>query len=319
MRQAGIISNEPDAQRFAAFLVADGVDALVEPEQGAFAIWVRDENHLETAKAELGKFLADPRAVRYQDAERAAINRRREQQKQREKAASNVVQMRGRWGRGTAARRSPLVIVLILLSVFVGISSNFGDSKSIEPVRNQLSFCRFIVGEGGAIYAPADGWQQIKQGQLWRLITPIFIHFGVMHLVFNMFVLYTFGTQIEDKRGTWRLGLLVLIVAVLSNAAQYTFGGNPNFGGMSGVCYGLFGFVWMRMLFDPNSRMFVSPFNIVVMVAWFLLCIAHELPAFRETVGDFLKGGSVANVAHGVGLVLGMAIGYVPTLFRTKR
>lgn len=317
MRQVGIISNEGDAQRFAAHLVADGIDALAEPEQGVFAIWVRDENQLETAKTELARFLSDPGDARYQDAERSAADRRREEQRQRDKARGNVVQMRGRWGRGAAARRSPLVITLILLSVFVGISSNFG--RTPEPVMNQLTFCWPMLVDADGQFEPGSGWQQIKQGQLWRVITPIFIHFGLPHLIFNMFALYAFGTQIEDKRGTWRLGLLVLAIAILSNTAQYVFGGNPYFGGMSGVCYGLFGFVWMRMLFDSNSRMYVSGFNIVIMVAWLFLCIAHELPSFRTTVGDYLDGKSVANVAHGVGLVLGMAIGYAPIAFRAKK
>ena len=48
MRQLGSILKESDAQRFAAFLVAEGINAHSEPEKDTFVIWVRDEKPVET-------------------------------------------------------------------------------------------------------------------------------------------------------------------------------------------------------------------------------------------------------------------------------
>jgi GlpG protein len=146
-------------------------------------------------------------------------------------------------------------------------------------------------------------------------VTPIFIHFGVTHLVFNMFALYVFGSQIEDRLGTWQLGLLVLVLAVPSNIAQNAVSG-PAFGGMSGVVYGLFGYIWIRMMFDQSCGLFVSPINVLIMVGWFVLCIAGSVPILRPSLEHIV--GDVANMAHTVGLFLGAALGYLPVLLRTR-
>ena len=53
MRQVGTIPNESDAHRFAAYLLTQGVTAHAEEDQQTWAIWVRDENHLEKAKEEI--------------------------------------------------------------------------------------------------------------------------------------------------------------------------------------------------------------------------------------------------------------------------
>src|SRR5690606_41959488 len=66
--------------------------------------------------------------------------------------------------------------------------------------------------------------------------------------------LYSFGTRIEARYGSWIMALLAAVLAVLSNSAQ-AYASGPAFLGMSGVVYGLFGFMWMRATLDPNSRL----------------------------------------------------------------
>ena len=129
-------------------------------------------------------------------------------------------------------------------------------------------------------------------------MTPIFLHFDIFHLLFNMVALYYFGNFIESRRGAVILGVLVLILAVCSNMAQYQYSANqsPVFGGMSGVVFGLFGYLWVKTLFDPTAGMNLQPSTIFMMMLFFILCLTGAL-------------GSVANIAHAAGLGTGALLG----------
>jgi GlpG protein len=115
-----------------------------------------------------------------------------------------------------------------------------------------------------------------------------------------MMWLYDLGGMVEARQGRLRLGLIVLVIAVLSNLGQYWMAG-PIFGGMSGVVYGLLGYVWMRGKFDPASGLFLHQTTVLMMLIWFFVCL-------------FGWVGRVANTAHAVGLVVGMAWGYLSSL-----
>ncbi len=142
-------------------------------------------------------------------------------------------------------------------------------------------------------------------GQVWRLLTPIFIHFGVVHLLFNMLWLKDLGTMIEKLISTRLLLALVLVIGILSNLGQFFFSG-PFFGGMSGVVYGLLGYIWMKSKFDPVSRLFLEKQTVVMMIVWFFLCLFGFM-------------GHVANAAHAVGLATGMLWGFVSAKARSAR
>jgi GlpG protein len=118
-----------------------------------------------------------------------------------------------------------------------------------------------------------------------------------------MIWLLVLGSQIEARRRTWRFALLVLVIAVASNLGQYWVTHYPMFGGMSGVVYGLFGYVWMKSRFDAASGFFIDNQTVTLMIVWFLVCLTGLV-------------GPIANVAHGVGLAMGVAIGYAPVLLR---
>jgi GlpG protein len=141
---------------------------------------------------------------------------------------------------------------------------------------------------------------EIRHGEVWRLLTPIFIHMGLLHILFNMLWLKDLGSMIEARMGTLKLLLLVVVIGIGSNLGQdWLFG--PWFGGMSGVIYGLFGFIWMRGKFDAASGLRLPQADVVMMVGWFFLCLFGIIP-------------NVANAAHGFGLVMGMIWGAAPPL-----
>lgn len=148
-------------------------------------------------------------------------------------------------------------------------------------------------------------WYELSQFELWRLVTPIFLHFGLLHLVFNMLWLWQLGRAIEMRFGTLKLLMLVLITGILSNLSELWWS-TPFFGGMSGVVYALLGYVWMQGKYNPWSGLFVSRQLMAMMLAWYLLC----------WTGLF---GSIANMAHTVGLLSGLLWGYLECTLLNKR
>jgi GlpG protein len=70
---------------------------------------------------------------------------------------------------------------------------------------------------------------------------------------------------------------------------------------MSGVIYGLLGYVWLRGKFDPASGLFLHPSTVTMMIIWFFACFTRWL-------------GPIGNWAHAAGLVMGMAWGYLSSL-----
>jgi len=102
-------------------------------------------------------------------------------------------------------------------------------------------------------------------------------------------------------QGALLFGLLVLAAAAISNVAQTVMRG-PMFGGMSGVNYALFGYVWMKHRFQPSEGLSIPSSTVVLMIAWLFLCMTGAL-------------GPIANAAHVAGLLSGMAFGVIPLLW----
>ena len=154
-------------------------------------------------------------------------------------------------------------------------------------------------------------WELILQGEVHRLITPIFLHFMIgslpIHLLFNMMWLWDLGGSIEKERGPWYLFVLILIIGIASNVGQYYsiylmegfVSSRYIFGGMSGVVYGLLGFIYMRKRFDPFFRVPLHPGIMQFMLIWLVLgFVIHSTGLL-----------GIANAAHLIGLIVGGALG----------
>ena len=128
-------------------------------------------------------------------------------------------------------------------------------------------------------------------------------------------MLLSLGGQVEASRGTVRFLALVLVLAVVSNLCEYylewdirnnpplSWKASPLFGGMSGVIYGLFGYAWMKQRFAPGLGLRLRRETVIIMLGWFVLCLTG-------------LAGSIANVAHASGLILGVVIGVIPRLWK---
>ncbi len=188
-------------------------------------------------------------------------------------------------------RRAPVTLGLIALSVcgFLLVYLN----APLEWLA-QLTFTPFSVS-GGQIE-----FHQVS-GEYWRLITPAFIHFGWLHIVFNSLWLWDLGGRVERVMGSVNMILLFLVIALVSNVAQFVFGGPGLFGGMSGVVYGLLGFSWVGPLLQPAWKIQPTPGIMLFMVGWLVLCIFG--------IVEVLGFGAIANAAHVGGLLSGAALG----------
>jgi membrane associated rhomboid family serine protease len=139
---------------------------------------------------------------------------------------------------------------------------------------------------------------RVREGELWRLATSCLPHVDLLHLAFNLYWLWSFGTLVEQHFGSVRTIGLYLLFAVGSSAAEYALleGGV----GLSGVGYGLFAMLWVLSRRDPRFSGSVDRNTIVLFVGWFLLCVAL-------TLADIWH---VGNVAHASGTGLGLLVGY---------
>ena len=181
------------------------------------------------------------------------------------------------------ALRFPATIALIAISVAASIPSIGGNGV----------FTPFLIATPGA---PA--FSEILGGELWRIVTPMFLHFSPLHLLFNMMWLWDLGRVLETLRGRGFYLGFVMATGVVSNLAQYAITANPLFGGMSGVVYALLGYFWMQGRNNPDAGFRLSQNTVIIMVGWFVLCWTGLL-------------GPIANWAHTAGLLIGVAWGSI--------
>lgn len=110
----------------------------------------------------------------------------------------------------------------------------------------------------------------IFNGQYWRLFTAMFIHIGIMHLIMNMFFLYTVGDIFEFIYGSKNFLILYLLTGIFGNIFTYTFGDSATVSaGASAVLYGLFGLaLGIRKVYKDNPILnkFGSSFITIIVI-----------------------------------------------------
>lgn len=176
-----------------------------------------------------------------------------------------------------------LTISLIALSVLATIPMLTGQFSAVIPL--------WFASPGAPPFA------EILSGQVWRLITPIFVHGNVLHILFNMMWLWDLGRALEFLKGRTFLGIFVLVNGIISNAAQALLGGSSGIG-MSGVVYALLAYAWMQGRYNPRFGMVLHQSTVIMMAVWYVLCWTGLL-------------GPIANWAHTAGIVIGVVWGFL--------
>jgi len=191
-------------------------------------------------------------------------------------------------------QKVPVVLTLLLLSVAGAALVSYAF-----PLVHWLTFQDYLlVGENIRFeYAEVA----LGRGEYWRLLTPAFLHFGIFHLAFNGLWLWELGRRIETLAGSLHMLMIVLLMAIASNVGQYLWSGPALFGGMSGVVYGLLGYVWIRNRVSPRAILSLPGGLLGFMLIWLLA----GMSGFME----LLMGVSIANAAHAIGLISGMVLG----------
>ena len=270
------METEEQARTFADYLFLRDVETQVEPAKGgAWGIWVVDEERVDESKALLSRFRSMPDAEEFYQASAAAAERRRGEEKvirKEEKFLKRAAALPRRMGGGG------LTMVLLILCVVAALATKLGQ----DPAWTDWLLISM---------------EKVSDGQLWRLFTPVFLHFSLWHLLFNLLWLQDLGAVLEVKIGTWRFLAVVAGVALVSNLAQYAAGG-AGFGGMSGVVYGVFGYLWIRGKRDFRFGLSIAPMTSGLLLVFLAL-------------GIFGLLGPTANAAHFSGLLVGGALGWL--------
>jgi len=294
MRMIGHLGNEAHARLFSDYLYAQGVENEVEPDRdGSWAVWVHAEEEIDHATRQLHTFLRQPGDEKYQHAQDLAQDRRAQQRKLEDAAHKR------HFDRDKLMPKRVYGIAIVtfgLIALSVVLSLLFWTDLNLD----WLLISEFDVRRGGPAARIQYDLPEIRGGQVWRIFTPILLHGGILHLLFNMLWLKDLGTMYETGRGMRRYLIFVLVIAALSNLGQFIISG-PNFVGMSGVVYALLGYIWIRGRLDPQSGFFVDQSTMLFMTIWFFACLFGVIP-------------NVANTVHTVGFVGGLLWGYLASL-----
>lgn len=327
MRLIGHVDHEDDALKISEFLKRKGIETSCEGSfdatsgQMTFQIWAHDEDRLDEAKKELHKFKKDPQRTEYEIPvmeEEAVIE-------------EDVVKP-----------SSPMTVFMIALCVFIYFL-NFaqdlqerqtGQEMLFTPVQKELFFDfppqledvkslsqieQFPMWSGcyhwivskikGQENVTGPLFIKIREGEVWRFVSPAILHTNWLHILFNMLWAWILSRMVEIRIGAFKLLILSLIIACGSNLAQYLMGG-PFFLGYSGVVLGLAGFIWMREKVAPWE-------GYPLPKSTFLFLIIYTFGMFIVQIGAFFLQiftnieftPIIANTAHIAGALIGAFLG----------
>ncbi|WP_447747888.1 rhomboid family intramembrane serine protease [Pseudomonas nicosulfuronedens] len=204
-------------------------------------------------------------------------------------------------------KMSRMTTAVLLVTFVVAAVTLLGTSP--ETLR-WFTFQDFrFVSEDRVLFYPLS--DTLASGQWWRLLTPMLIHFGWLHLAMNAMWYWELGRRIEYRQGPWLLLGLSLGFGLVSNLVQYGVSGPSLFGGLSGVLYGLLGHCWIFQRMAPTPAYHLPKGVVAMMLIWLLVCLSGVI--------DLLGFGSIANGAHVGGLLAGCLSGLIGGLLARRR
>ena len=199
-------------------------------------------------------------------------------------------------------KKVPVTILFILLSILGYLLVTYDHTGQWQRWLTFFnSSSSFSVG--GIIGSNSAN----SYSELWRLITPIFLHFHILHVTFNCLWIWELSKRLELGEGSLHVLGVVLLIALGSNMGQDYWQGVQGqygpFGGMSGVVYGLLGYIWVLGKTRSHPLYQLPSGLMAMMVGWMLFCMSGIIEMFGPA------NMSIANAAHLCGLIVGLVMG----------
>ncbi len=191
---------------------------------------------------------------------------------------------------------TPITLILIVLALILFV-------LCLPSEEFAFSIQRFLYFQPLFEQGAFIGKEPLSPWQLWRFVTPIFIHFGIGHLAFNCMWIWLLGQRLETANHRAQFIFISLNIAILSNTAQWLIGQTPLFGGFSGLVYGYLGLylIWQQRF---AGQLVALPKGLYIfMLIWLRL-------GYTE-LSVWLGLGKIANTAHLSGLLCGLACGFI--------
>ena len=139
---------------------------------------------------------------------------------------------------------------------------------------------------------------EIDNGEIWRFVTPIFLHVGILHLAFNSYALWIVGPQVEKLYGGARFFILYIVTGIAGVAASYWYHPQDPSAGASGAIFGLFG---VLLVFSIKYRKSIPAFFSQALGKGILMTVAINL-----AIGFYIPQIDLA--AHVGGFVAGCVL-----------
>ncbi|MDP3448952.1 MAG: rhomboid family intramembrane serine protease, partial [Anaerolineaceae bacterium] len=143
--------------------------------------------------------------------------------------------------------------------------------------------------------------EMILRGQIWRLLTPMLLHGGLLHLAFNMYALFIIGRGLEHFYGHWRYLVLYLIAGYTGNVLSFLFSANPSLGASTAI-FGLAAaqgvlILKNRKLFGSKSQSMLINLGLVIAINLSLGFSANSGIDYWGHIGGLVGGAIFAWVA----------------------
>ncbi len=287
-----------DIRKFSAFLLQKGIAHRITEKSGQQVIWAGEDN--------------DAQLIRYyyQQFKNGELNIENHQSNNIAKPAQSNKALNSL---ATNIMKTPITMIFVAISIITTLCMYFIPGWLVQRwfiFINPDILTQWLVQHGppSSIHDKIGSLtnilsQTLISGQWWRLITPIFLHFSVIHIAFNAAMFLFFGKRIEARHGKATLFILIIFCAVVSNTIQYYSGLQAIvvFGGLSGVIYGLIGFCWIRAK-ETHDGYGIPKGIYGFMIVWLFL-------GFSGVLNDIT--GTIANGAHAGGLLAGFFAGFI--------
>jgi membrane associated rhomboid family serine protease len=195
------------------------------------------------------------------------------------------------------------VAVFVLGLVLTGMKSAFSGGlftgASVVQYFGGVIGPSFCTGPGDVC---TDFWTGIDDGALYRVITAMFIHYGIIHLAFNMWALWVLGRSLEAALGPVRFAALYLLAGLGGNVACYVFTPNSLAAGASTAIYGLFAAYFFVLKRLGQNAAAIVPIIVINVV------LSFTIPGISIVghLGGLVTGG-----------IVGAALAYAPRGNRT--